>query len=211
MTHISVHETFQQTLQGEGAWAGTPVDFIRLYGCPVGCPWCDTGYADGGKDITAVRRTVCDLVAETKSVRVVISGGEPFANGGMLPLIEALLAADKVIHIETSGAVWRQQVVNFINAHRNSFWITLSPKHHVSPNYPVMPEFWSLADEIKIVVESEADLLFYRDHLYGARQVFVQPQFFSPDSVDTVVQLLQRPQYQTLRLSLQTHKLIGVQ
>ena len=34
---IPIHETFQKTIQGEGYWAGTPVDFIRLAGCSVGC------------------------------------------------------------------------------------------------------------------------------------------------------------------------------
>ncbi|MDE5113984.1 MAG: 7-carboxy-7-deazaguanine synthase, partial [Trichodesmium sp. St15_bin1_1] len=29
---IPIHETFQKTIQGEGYWAGTPVDFIRLAG-----------------------------------------------------------------------------------------------------------------------------------------------------------------------------------
>lgn len=41
---IPVHETFQETIQGEGYWSGTPCDFIRLSGCPVGCWFCDTGY-----------------------------------------------------------------------------------------------------------------------------------------------------------------------
>lgn len=42
---VLIHETFQNTIQGEGYWTGALVDFIRFYGCPVGCPWCDTGYA----------------------------------------------------------------------------------------------------------------------------------------------------------------------
>ena len=30
---IPVHETFQETIQGEGYWSGTPCDFIKLQGC----------------------------------------------------------------------------------------------------------------------------------------------------------------------------------
>ena len=41
---IYCQETFQDTIQGEGAQVGRPCDFIRLYGCPVGCYFCDTGY-----------------------------------------------------------------------------------------------------------------------------------------------------------------------
>ena len=47
---FNVHETFQDTVQGEGYHAGTPADFIRLYGCPVGCFFCDTGYASPDGD-----------------------------------------------------------------------------------------------------------------------------------------------------------------
>ena len=194
-------------------WAGAPVDFIRLYGCPVGCPWCDTGYADGGKGITAQRRSVDDLVAETRSVRVVVSGGEPFSNGGLLPLLEGLIAAHRIVHIETSGAVWRQQVANFIANHRSSFWITLSPKQHVSPKYPVQPVMWELANEVKIVIESPNDLEHYRQRLQnvGPKPVYLQPQWFNDHSLSTVLKLLKQPENMLYRLSLQTHKLIGVQ
>ncbi len=36
-----VNELFE-TLQGEGSFTGVPAIFVRLQGCPVGCPWCDT-------------------------------------------------------------------------------------------------------------------------------------------------------------------------
>ena len=36
-----INEIFE-TLQGEGTFTGVPSIFIRLQGCPVGCPWCDT-------------------------------------------------------------------------------------------------------------------------------------------------------------------------
>ena len=41
---LRVNEIFW-SLQGEGRFTGTPAAFIRLQGCQVGCPWCDTGYA----------------------------------------------------------------------------------------------------------------------------------------------------------------------
>ena len=31
-----------ETIQGEGVYTGVPAIFVRLQGCPVGCPWCDT-------------------------------------------------------------------------------------------------------------------------------------------------------------------------
>ena len=41
MSTLNINEMFE-TIQGEGAHTGVPSIFVRLQGCPVGCPWCDT-------------------------------------------------------------------------------------------------------------------------------------------------------------------------
>ncbi len=41
MSTLNINEMFE-TIQGEGAHTGIPSIFVRLQGCPVGCPWCDT-------------------------------------------------------------------------------------------------------------------------------------------------------------------------
>ena len=41
LTTLNINEMFE-TIQGEGAHTGIPSIFVRLQGCPVGCPWCDT-------------------------------------------------------------------------------------------------------------------------------------------------------------------------
>src|SRR4051794_25490444 len=38
---FAVNEVFE-SIQGEARHAGTPSVFVRLQGCAVGCPWCDT-------------------------------------------------------------------------------------------------------------------------------------------------------------------------
>ena len=83
-----------ETLQGEGYFTGTACDFIRTYGCPVGCYFCDTGYAspDGEyykKQIKKHKKTIEELIAELKSDLVVISGGEPFINKNLPELCNA--------------------------------------------------------------------------------------------------------------------------
>jgi 7-carboxy-7-deazaguanine synthase len=132
---LPIHETFQCTVQGEGYWTGTLVDFIRLAGCPVRCPWCDTGYANGGQGLPSVPQSIAQLLAQLQSPRVVITGGEPFIHRDLPELVEALLQADKQVSIETSGAYW-QDVSPLA-------WITLSPKEHVNPKYPVQELFWT--------------------------------------------------------------------
>jgi 7-carboxy-7-deazaguanine synthase len=202
MTQIAIHETFQQTIQGEGYWAGTPVDFIRLSGCPVGCPWCDTGYGDGGMGLPRVMRSIPDLLAELKTPRVVVSGGEPFLQAALPELVTALVGDDRLVSIETSGAIWQE-----VNP---KAWVTLSPKQHVSPRYPVPPEFWPRANEIKLVIAQESDLMFYNQTLAKLQTpVFLQPEWETAESLSLVLELLRRfPQY---RLSTQLHKYLGVQ
>ena len=201
---LPIHETFQSTVQGEGFWTGTLVDFIRLAGCPVGCPWCDTGYANGGKGLPSVQRSIAQLLAELKSPRVVISGGEPFIHRNLPELVAALLACGKQVCIETSGACW-QDISPLA-------WITLSPKEHVSPKYPVQEIFWKRANEIKLVVGTGAELDFYQSYLINNVNipVFLQPEWNSKNSaIPIILELLRKhPNY---RLSLQTHKFIGVQ
>jgi organic radical activating enzyme len=201
---LPIHETFQSTVQGEGYWTGSLVDFIRLAGCPVRCPWCDTGYADGGKGLPHVPRSIAELLAELKSPRVVITGGEPFIHKNLPQLVQALLELGKQVSIETSGSYWQE--VN------EQAWITLSPKQHVSPNYPVQEQFWTRANEIKLVISTGQELDFYKESLSCSFNIsiYLQPEWNERSkTVPRTLELLkQNPGY---RLSLQTHKFIGVQ
>ena len=201
---LPIHETFQCTVQGEGYWTGTLVDFIRLAGCPVRCPWCDTGYANGGKGLPSVPQSIAQLLAQLQSPRVVITGGEPFIHRDLPELVEALLQADKQVSIETSGAYW-QDVSPLA-------WITLSPKEHVNPKYPVQELFWTRANEIKLVVSTGEEVDFYDNFLKRnvKTQVFLQPEWNSKESaIPIILELLKKNH--SYRLSLQTHKFIGVQ
>ena len=201
---LPIHETFQCTVQGEGYWTGTLVDFIRLAGCPVRCPWCDTGYSNGGKGLPAVSQSIAQLLDQLQSPRVVITGGEPFIHRDLSELVRALLEADKQVSIETSGAYWQDV--------SPQAWITLSPKEHISPKYPVKEIFWTRSNEIKLVVSTGKEIEFYQKYFIKDVNipVFLQPEWNSKDSVIPIILKLlkQNPSY---RLSLQTHKFIGVQ
>lgn len=203
MFEIPVHETFQSTIQGEGYWVGTPVDFIRLAGCPVGCPWCDTGYGDGGMNLPRQVRSFEDLMAELRSTRVVISGGEPFIYAQLPALINTIEATGRTVSIETSGSFW--QPIS------DSVWVTLSPKHHVNPKYPVVPFMWKRASEIKLVIETGTELEFYAQYLDLNPQipVFLQPEWTQRDrTFPLVLDLLK--QFPHYRLSVQLHKYLNV-
>lgn len=207
---FQIHETFQETVQGEGYWAGALVDFIRLWGCPVGCPWCDTGYSpsnEGGKHIPREVKSWPELQQELRSPRVVISGGEPFMCRELPWLINAIQFSGREVSVETSGAKWQ-----FISGRA---WVTLSPKQHVSSNYPVEPLFWGRANEVKLVVADGSEIEFYRDQLEQYQQsghghIFFQPEWNARErTIPLCLEALR--QFPGARLSLQTHKLIGVQ
>lgn len=110
-TTLSVHSIWT-TIQGEGPFAGTPATFIRLTGCNLRCPLCDTDYTSQRIETTA--KAAADWVAAQRPLRklVVITGGEPFRQHGLYGLVDALLAfSDITVQIETNGTIYPQHLV----------------------------------------------------------------------------------------------------
>ncbi|MDA8128238.1 MAG: 7-carboxy-7-deazaguanine synthase QueE [Betaproteobacteria bacterium] len=102
-TTLRLTEVFL-SLQGETSRAGLPTVFVRLAGCPLRCRWCDTTYSfQGGETITlsALLARVADYGVPT----VCVTGGEPLAQKGCLPLLTALCDAGYSVSLETSGAL----------------------------------------------------------------------------------------------------------
>jgi 7-carboxy-7-deazaguanine synthase len=141
---IPVHEQFH-SWQGEGVHSGRSAYFIRTFGCPVQCPWCDsagTWHADyvPAKIERFTAQALAERAAEKQPEFVVITGGEPTIHD-LRPLTDALHARNIPVHLETSGAF----------PLRGEFdWITLSPKRWKPPLQAV----WTQADEIKIIIDS---------------------------------------------------------
>lgn len=204
---LKIQETFQETIQGEGALAGELVDFIRLYGCPVGCWFCDTGYSEGELNKPSfTAREIKELVAETRSRRVIISGGEPMANPHLPELIDELLTANKKISIETSGAYWQELP--------DSVWITLSPKEHLFSERDravISDEMWSRCNEIKLIISTGQELDYYGAIIKESdKPVFLQPEWYFLDkTLSIALELLK--EYPQMKLSTQLHKFVGIQ
>lgn len=91
-----------RTIQGEGALLGLPMVFIRLGGCSVGCPGCDTNYTISERlSVEQVRERVARLVYGATEWAW-ITGGEP-ADYDLTPLIEVVRSCHLKVALATAG------------------------------------------------------------------------------------------------------------
>ncbi len=198
---MKVNEIFY-SLQGEGFNTGTPAIFVRLSGCNLDCPFCDTDHISG-KEMT--EGEIIEEVSRYKASLVVITGGEP-ALQLTESLVEMLHLLGKTVAVETNGTV---------ELPKNVDWITLSPKDAFlgEKAKPVL----KYADELKVV--------FGEDMCKDARpcvstyeNIDINHRFLQPcDTGDpeknkeiiqkTIEYCKEHPEW---RLSLQTHKILNI-
>lgn len=91
------------TIQGEGPYCGRPAVFVRLAGCNINCPGCDTDYTTG-RNLFEVREIVHAVRELMKGCLVVLTGGEPFRQN-IAPLVERLRDYDYLVQVETNGTL----------------------------------------------------------------------------------------------------------
>mgnify|MGYP003330105710 FL=1 len=204
---LPVVETFH-SLQGEGVHSGRSAFFIRLAGCHVGCAWCDTKHSwPEGVHPRLALGDLAELVpaaAGAGAAFVVITGGEPLHHD-LTALCSALQGLGLPLHLETSG-------VDPLSGRFD--WITLSPKRHAQPT----AELLAACQELKVVVHEPADLVFAeamaaaavagRAAEQPAPVLLLQPGWQSDEGQSLALNHVQAdPRW---RLSLQSHKLLGV-
>lgn len=101
---LLIKETFK-SIQGEGPFAGQPAYFIRLAGCNLACPLCDTDHTTKAKSL-GVGTIVADVLHDCPPNHlVVITGGEPFKQG-ITKLTKMLLSYDYRVQLETNGTLF---------------------------------------------------------------------------------------------------------
>lgn len=207
----AVKEIFY-SLQGEGYHAGRPAVFCRFSGCNLwsgrerdrataDCTFCDTDFVGtdgqgGGKyprdGSLAYRIASLWPVASDATRFVVFTGGEP-----LLQLDEALLRGLRALGftcaVETNGTMPVPAGVD---------WVTVSPKGS-------NPLRLQRANEIKLVYP-QPNALPGAFESFDAEHFFLQPLDNAEVKANTaraVDYCLRNPRW---RLSLQTHKLLGI-
>lgn len=115
------------TLQGEGALLGTPMCFVRLAGCSVGCNQCDTNYSFAER---ATTRELVDRIQHESGRAfampwVWITGGEP-TDQNLIPLCQELKLRGFRLALATSGVrLLPRELVELLN------WISVSPHQRI--------------------------------------------------------------------------------
>ncbi len=208
----SVKEIFY-TLQGEGAQSGRPAVFCRFAGCNLWngreidrinaiCKFCDTDFlgtdgSEGGKyDSAHALADVIDRQWRERSSKgrkfVVCTGGEPILQ--LDPqLIEALHSRDFEVAVETNGTLPAPDGID---------WICVSPK---AGSVLVQQR----GDELKLVYpQPGAEPHQFEDLQF--RHFFLQPMDGPLRAENTDLALRYCLDHPAWRLSLQTHKFLGI-
>jgi organic radical activating enzyme len=130
--YLTVHSIFW-TIQGEGPFSGRAAVFLRLADCNLQCPFCDTEYTEGAREMLA--RDVMAIVEDKAPEHIgrgrkllVITGGEPFRQNLSLIIFMAKIAGWHV-QVETNGVLAPQSVddiVKFVS--QGDLTIVVSPK-----------------------------------------------------------------------------------
>ena len=191
---MKVNETFL-SLQGEGYFTGTAAFFLRLSGCNLACPFCDTQHQSF---VEMTEEEIVEEASRHKPRHIVITGGEP-ALQLTRTLVDKLHAAGFFIQVETNGTLPLPEGID---------WVTCSPKGDF-PQFPV--------DELKVlfmgdVTDPEAIISPLLGKESGVK-LYLQPLDTGDEKQNRAIlrscinYVLQHPRWS---LSLQTHKIIGI-
>ena len=193
------------TLQGEGVQAGRRAVFVRFAGCNLWsgreddragavCKFCDTDFV-GGERMTApeIAAKASDLWGNAREQRFLfVTGGEPLLQADW-DLVATLHRFDFMVAAETNGTIEANPLFD---------WITVSPKAGVELKQ-------RKGDELKLVypqVGAEPDR--FADLKFAHR--FIQPMDGPDREANTKAAVQYCLDHPGWRLSLQTHKILGI-
>ena len=193
---MKVNEIFY-SLQGEGYHVGSAAVFVRLSGCNLHCPFCDTQH-ESGTEMTD--EEIVEAVKAYPARLVVVTGGEPSLQLTR-SFVNALHDIDRLVAVETNGT------------HRlpgNVDWITLSPKDaYLGGEAEVV---LNIVDEIKVIFDGvHAPGMYPGIMCTHAR--FLQPcdtgdPKRNAEIVQAAIEYIKKdPRW---KLSLQIHKILNI-
>ena len=198
------------TQQGEGKNTGKDFIFVRFSGCNLWsgkeknrasaiCSFCDTDFygtdgMNGGKYLAKdlIKKIKSLWISADNQIRVVLTGGEPLLQVDK-GLISALKTENIYIAVETNGTLEAPDGID---------WICMSPKANT---------------EIKLRKGSEVKVIYPQKNLnpdnfnvLDFKNFYIQPmdsENYEDNVSQSVKYCMQNPNW---KLSLQTHKILGI-
>lgn len=200
-----------RTIQGEGPFAGMPAIFIRLGGCNLQCEFCDTDFETDNTLWTVEQIGLHIDTLDSRKELLVITGGEPFRQN-ISQLIDWGLARFDLVQIETNGTLSLFNVP----------WYNRRLKVVISPKTPKI-KIWPPNVSYKYIIKHgdqynfnglpilESGPVYFP--MVNNSEIYIQPM----DEYDIIkhklnmracVEIAYKFGY---RISLQTHKILGVE
>jgi 7-carboxy-7-deazaguanine synthase len=187
------------SIQGEGTHTGKPAYFARIGGCDVGCHWCDIKESwDASKYPPVSAEMIAEHAAMYPAKAIVITGGEPLLYN-LDFLCEELHKRGVSAYLETSGSSALSGTWD---------WICLSPKK----DNPPVEEMFSAADELKVIIEEDADFAWAEKNAGKVRKeciLILQPEWSERNNITPAIvdYVKSHPGW---KVSLQSHKYMRV-
>lgn len=227
---FAIHSFFT-SIQGEGFYTGTPAIFLRMYGCPHCCSFCDTkdSWNDIGKRKEYSLEELHQVLREEKKNlpnvnHLVVTGGEPLYDENGAGLAELLRKVEPMfnrVQIETSGT---EMPPGFMKDMPPCTYITISPKASSLRDIffkAVRPELMQMADEFKFLIDDDEKSLvriqnLAEVHPKGLRgcRIYLQPIDFPGDEIRTgaaTTYAINLAKKYGWNLSCQIHKMLYIE
>ena len=224
---LKIDEIFL-SIQGESTLAGLPTVFVRLYGCPLSCIYCDQPQ----NEENAREMSIPDIIHAIQKVTsgktfktICITGGEPLAQKETINLAEVLISTFfKTVCIETNGV---SKLPNNGRSRYNTYKFIMDIK---CPSSGVRikdlrkitldnMKNLQMGDEVKCVIGGKEDFDYALSVITEANRgdltYLFSPMFYSDNTICKTAELLPEwllriPDKFDARLQIQMHKIVGV-
>lgn len=208
------YQSLFKSIQGESSESGLPCTFVRLFGCPIGCSYCDQDQPREDRKKISVKNLVYEI-RKMRCKNVCITGGEPLIQDETMVLVYELVDLGYNVSIETSGCIpierdlYNRSFRYIMDvkcpssgvSHKNKYDNLLNLKHK---------------DEVKYVIGNREDYDFMRKVMKKyptSAKILVSPIFdnankpiIGKELVDWILE-----DGLNVRIQIQLHKILGVE
>ena len=176
---------------------GQPSVFVRFFGCPLYCRYCDTAYTrvNGNEDDRGADLSPEEIVGRVMLLdlpHVVLTGGEPMISLEIVELTKLLKEYDYQITIETAGIVFQPVVCDLMSISpklRNSVPlgnVQTAQQHDRERSKPEIVQQLVLrySYQLKFVVDTEEDMYEIEDYLSHFHGIVPSQVLLMPQAID---------------------------